>query len=261
MVTRFHWDHMMRSKDTWTFLACIFGLQASYLTWGVLQEELMSAEFNPTPVTPSGKFPSATFCVFSNRLLAIIVAFVACRIVHGTVKSAAPLLSFTPCSLSNTVSSWAQYKALNFVAFSMQTIFKSTKVIPIMFMGTVLKGTSYSTVEYVEAVAITIGVATFGLNKEPSHKSSNGVAESEGAWNGEAIGFALLCAYVLADSFTAQWQSKLYNQYGKIDQWHMMFGVNVSSIVITIFALVLTGELYMSFEFLYYNPLCIWLQI
>jgi adenosine 3'-phospho 5'-phosphosulfate transporter B2 len=160
------------------------------------------------------------------------------------------------------MSSWAQYKALNYVAFSMQTIFKSTKVIPIMFMGTILKGTSYSSIEYAEAVAITIGVATFGLNKESSHKSSSGGgADWGGGWSGEAVGFVLLCTYVLADSFTAQWQSKLYNQYGKIDQWHMMYGVNMSSIIITLTVLVLTGELYLSLEFLYYNPLCIWFQV
>ncbi len=262
MSVHMNWSEMMRSKDTWQFLACIFGLQASYLTWGVMQEELMSAKFNPTPATPSGKFPSATFCVFSNRLLAIIVAFIACQMVHGTVKSTAPLLSFTPCSLSNTMSSWAQYKALNYVAFSMQTIFKSTKVIPVMLMGTVLKGASYSLTEYAEAVAITTGVAVFGLNRESSHKSSSSSgAEEEGAWSGDAIGFALLCMYVLSDSFTAQWQSKLYKQYGKIDQWHMMYGVNVSSIIITMSALVLTGELYLSLEFLYYNPVTIWFQI
>ena len=192
------------TKDTWQFLACVGGLQASSLTWGVMQEELMSHPFDPTPRTPSGIFPSATFCVFSNRLLAIIVAYIACKYVHGTVTSTAPLLAFTPCSLSNTISSWSQYKALNYVTFSMQTIFKSTKVIPVMLMGTFMRGISYGGIEYAEAVAITAGVGIFSFNKE--HRPDG--AEKED-WE-EYVGFALLCSYVLCDAFTSQWQSKLY---------------------------------------------------
>jgi hypothetical protein len=46
-----------------------------------------------------GMFPSATFCVFSNRFLAIIVAAMCCWWWHGTVLSSAPLLYFTPCAI------------------------------------------------------------------------------------------------------------------------------------------------------------------
>ena len=126
----------------------------------------MSQKFDPTPLNPSGMFPSATFCVFSNRLLAIVVAFTVCIYMHGTPLSSASLLAFTPCSLSNTISSWSQYKALNYVTFSMQTIFKSTKVIPVMVMGTLLQGSKYKTIEYAEAAAITFGVFIFlGLTR------------------------------------------------------------------------------------------------
>lgn len=218
----------------------------------------MSQKFEPTPLNPSGMFPSATFCVFSNRLLAIIVAYAACKYMHGTVQSSAPLMAFTPCSLSNTISSWSQYKALNYVTFSMQTIFKSTKVIPVMLMGNVLQGASYSKVEYLEAICITCGVAIFGMNKEHRQKAEG---EDDGDDWEEWLGMALLCAYVLCDAFTSQWQGKLYKQYGKIDQWHMMYGVNISSIVITIAAMTVGNEWVQVAEFLYYNPTTIWFNI
>ena len=47
---------------------CFVGLQLSYLTWGYVQEKVMTTEYT------TGRFPSATFCVFSNRVLAILVA-------------------------------------------------------------------------------------------------------------------------------------------------------------------------------------------
>lgn len=206
------------------FLLCFGSLQGSYIVWGMMQELIMDTHFNPTPMTPSGHFPSATFCVFSNRFLAIIVSAIACWLTHGTTKSAAPLLSFTPAAISNTMSSWAQYQALDFVSFALQTIFKSTKIIPVMLMGTVLKGTVYSKLEYIEAVGITIGIIIFSMSK------SNFMSNS---WTNEVIGFLLLSLYVLADSFTSQWQSKIYKDYGKIDHFQMMFGINVSSIIIT----------------------------
>jgi adenosine 3'-phospho 5'-phosphosulfate transporter B2 len=206
------------------FMFCFLSLQGSYIVWGMMQELIMNTQFNPAPMTPSGHFPSATFCVFSNRFLAIFVSAVACYMRHGTTTSAAPLLSFTPAAISNTLSSWGQYEALDYVSFALQTIFKSTKIIPVMLMGTFLKGTVYTRLEYFEAIGITTGIVIFSMSK------SNFASTS---WTNEVIGFLLLSLYVLADSFTSQWQSRLYRDYGKIDHFQMMFGVNVSSIIIT----------------------------
>ena len=115
------------------FLFCFCGLQASYLTWGYMQELIMTTQFNPTKNVPSGKFPSAAFCVFSNRFLAVLVALVAVRIKHGAFfeNNKAPLWAFTPCALSNTMSSWSQYASLKYVSFPVQTVFKSSKIIPL----------------------------------------------------------------------------------------------------------------------------------
>lgn len=239
-------------QTAFDFMLCFFGLQVSYILWGMMQELIMNTEFEPTPRTPSGKFPSATFCVFSNRFLAIIVSALCCLCYHGTIYSAAPLISFSPCALSNTLSSWGQYQALSFVGFSLQTIFKSMKVIPVMIMGTVLKGTKYSFIEYVEAVGITLGVITFSMSK--------GNFNSDSATN-QVVGFLLLCLYIVSDSFTAQWQSRIYRDYGKIDSIQMMFGVNVSAIIITVGALLLSGEIFAVYEFLSYNPSALWYNI
>lgn len=213
----------------------------------------MNTQYTPTPLNPNGMFPSATFCVFSNRFLALIVAGILCYVTSGSLFSTAPLLSFTPCALSNTISSWSQYQALTFVSFSLQTLFKSTKVIPVMFMGKVLKGTNYSYVEYIEAVSITIGVLLF------SYFQSDG--DGDKSETTEIIGFILLCSYVLADSFTSQWQSKIYKDYGKISHYHMMFGINVSSIIMTIAALLVSGEIPQVIEFFYYNPKTLWYNV
>jgi solute carrier family 35 (adenosine 3'-phospho 5'-phosphosulfate transporter), member B2 len=235
------------------FCCCFFGLQISYLIWGIMQELIMDTKFLPTPLNPSGMFPSATFCVFSNRCLAIIVAAIICRLKYGSFQSGAPLIYFTPCAISNTISSWGQYQALSYVSFSLQTLFKATKVIPVMVMGRLLKGTTYCPAEYIEALLITGGVAFFSLSSKTTHKNAD-----EGF---ELAGFILLSVYVLADSFTSQWQSRIYRDYGKIDHFHMMYGVNVSSIIVTSIALIASGEIPRVIEFMVYNPTALWYNV
>ena len=55
---------------------------------------------------------------------------------------------------------------------TLQVLFKSAKVIPVMLMGKVINKAQYSVSDYLEAVVITCGVATFSLSK-----SSAGAAD------------------------------------------------------------------------------------
>jgi adenosine 3'-phospho 5'-phosphosulfate transporter B2 len=230
------------------FLFCFAGLQISYLTWGYMQELIMTTTFEPTPSAPDGKFPSAAFCVFSNRFLAIIVAIIAVRIRHGAVlaNNVAPLVAFAPCALSNTMSSWSQYASLRYVSFPVQTVFKSSKIIPVMIMGKVLKGTSYPLGKYAEAFLITVGVAIFSIaSKSSDHDTST-----------QIIGLLFMCMYIMFDCFTSQWQDKVYVKYGRanVDPYQMMLGVNSTAIIMTTSGLILNGDIPKIIEFFRVNP-------
>jgi len=72
-------------QEVLKFLFCFCGLQVSYITWGYMQELIMTSVFLPTKSSPDGRFPSAAFCVFSNRFLAIIVAMISVKIRHGAI--------------------------------------------------------------------------------------------------------------------------------------------------------------------------------
>mmetsp|Transcript_23032 Transcript_23032/g.41094 ORF Transcript_23032/g.41094 Transcript_23032/m.41094 type:complete len:375 (+) Transcript_23032:170-1294(+) len=230
------------------FLFCFTGLQLSYLTWGYMQELIMTTTFTPTASAPDGRFPSAAFCVFSNRFLAIIVAVIAVKIRHGAVvaNNVAPLMAFAPCALSNTMSSWSQYASLRYVSFPVQTVFKSSKIIPVMIMGRVLKGTGYPTSQYAEAFMITVGVAIFSVFSKSSDKDTTT----------EVIGLAFMCMYICFDCFTSQWQDKVYVKYGRanVDPYQMMLGVNSSAILMTTTGLIVNGDIPKIIEFFKANP-------
>ncbi|CAB9512440.1 Adenosine 3'-phospho 5'-phosphosulfate transporter 1 [Seminavis robusta] len=235
-------------KQAFKFALCFCGLQASYLTWGYMQELIMTTQFHPTNRVPEGKFPSAAFCVFSNRFLAVIVALISVRIRKGAffANNKAPLIAFTPCALSNTMSSWSQYASLKYVSFPVQTVFKSSKIIPVMMMGKVLKGTNYPLGQYVEALLITVGVAIFSIMSKSSDSDKNT----------ELIGLVFLLCYISFDSFTSQWQDRVYTEYGRanVDPYQMMLGVNMSAIIITTTGLLITGDFPIVWEFLLANP-------
>lgn len=230
------------------FTFCFVGLQASYLLWGYMQELIMTKTFTPTESAPDGKFPSAAFCVFSNRFLAVIVAMIAVKINHGSVfaNNKAPLLAFTPCAVSNTVSSWSQYASLKFVSFPVQTVFKSSKIIPVMLMGKFLQNISYPFSQYIEAFFITVGVAIFSISSKSSDSDTNT----------QVVGLLFMICYICSDSFTSQWQHRLYNTYGKanIDPYQMMLGVNANAIIITTVGLLVSGDYAKVYEFLLVNP-------
>ena len=219
-------------------LFCFVGLQLSYLTWGYVQEKVMTKEYR------TGRFPSAAFCVFSNRVLAIVVALVATVYQHGRVTVPAPLTAFAPCSISNSMSSWGQYQALHYVSFPLQTLSKSTKIIPVMLMGKLLNKKTYAWQEYGEAVAISLGVTIFSLADSGSKASATT----------EAFGVVWLLVYIVFDSFTSQWQSRVYKDHPSVDQFQMMFAVNAWSIILTMAGLIVSGEMWTSLAFISENP-------
>lgn len=209
---------------------CFLGLQLSFVTWGVVQEQVMTTEYK------LGKFKSSTFLVFGNRFLAL---FLALSIVlykkYTSTKplKEAPFTSFAPFSLSNSMSSWAQYDSLKYVSFPTQVLSKSCKIIPVMLVGVLINKKTYSLLEYAEAVLITCGVAIFNFSE-----SGN---KSKGAHEDSIYGIFLLIFYLFCDSFTSQWQSKVYKKY-EIDQYQMMLGGNVWSLLLTGISLIYTGE-------------------
>jgi adenosine 3'-phospho 5'-phosphosulfate transporter B2 len=221
-------------------LFCFLGLQFSYVWWGIVQEQLMTKEYK------LGKFKSSTFCVFGNRFLALIISFVIVamkKFGSRTPVKEAPYHVYAPSSISNSVSSWAQYEALKFISFPTQVLSKSCKIIPVMLVGIFVNKKTYGLLEYLDALLITTGVAMFTFSEKSGTRASRGADEDT------AYGIILLLSYLLCDSFTSQWQSRVFKQYG-VDQYQMMFGVNIWSVFFTGISLLLSGEGTESMQFI-----------
>jgi solute carrier family 35 (adenosine 3'-phospho 5'-phosphosulfate transporter), member B2 len=145
-------------------IGCFVGIQVSYVLWGVAQEQIMTRTYK------LGKFKSSTFCVFGNRLLALLISM--CVVMYNRYTKPkmynAPSSAYIPSSLSNSISSWAQYEALKYLSFPSQVLSKSCKIIPVMLVGILLNNKSYPMIEYIEALSITAGVALFTFSQKPA---------------------------------------------------------------------------------------------
>eukprot|EP01038_Epipyxis_sp_PR26KG_P005625 gene5625-7769_t len=230
-----------QTRRTLKLIFCFAGLQISYLLWGITQENLMTHEYK------HGKFKNASLCVFGNRLLALLLSFALVVYTNHTAEVSeqakkAPYFSYLPSSLSNTVSSWAQYECLKFVSFPSQVLSKSCKIIPVMLVGMLLHKKSYPVIEYVEAALITLGVSLFTLTE----KSPGQLADK----NDTVYGVSLLVLYLICDSFTSQWQSKIYKEFG-VNQYQMMLGVNIWSMALTGLSLFRDDQFIPSITFLF----------
>ncbi|KAE8286650.1 Adenosine 3'-phospho 5'-phosphosulfate transporter 1 [Larimichthys crocea] len=237
--TRNEGDSGSSVKQVIKLIFCAAGLQVSYLTWGVLQERVMTRSYGATTPEDEGeKFKDSQFLVFMNRILALTVSGLWC-ILFKQPRHGAPMYKYSFASLSNIMSSWCQYEALKYISFPTQVLAKASKVIPVMLMGKIVSHKSYEYWEYFTAVLISVGVSMFLLSSTPSKHPSTVTTFS---------GIVILVGYIVFDSFTSNWQDNLFKY--KMSSVQMMFGVNLFSCLFTIGSLLEQGAFFDSLAFM-----------
>ncbi|XP_048063750.1 adenosine 3'-phospho 5'-phosphosulfate transporter 1 [Megalobrama amblycephala] len=227
------------ARQAFKLIFCAAGLQASYLTWGVLQERVMTRSYGATEVEGSGeRFKDSQFLVFMNRILALTVSGLWC-VLFKQPRHGAPMYKYSFASLSNILSSWCQYEALKYISFPTQVLAKASKVIPVMLMGKIVSHKSYEYWEYFTAALISVGVSMFLLTSSTGKHPSTVTTFS---------GVIILGGYIVFDSFTSNWQDNLFKY--KMSSVQMMFGVNLFSCLFTVGSLLEQGAFFDSLAFM-----------
>lgn len=223
---------------------CVVGLQGSYLTWGVLQERIMTHEYRrPGEATshPGVKFNNTQYLVFLNRILALVVAVVFTRL-RRQPRDTAPLYQYSFCSISNIMSSWFQYEALKYVSFPVQLLCKASKVLPTMLMGRLVNKRQHELYEYATAVLLSAGIALFLFSYHSHDDQLDHGARLSSATVTTFSGIALMIGYLVFDSYTSNWQEELFKQH-RMSSMQMMVGINIFSCFLTFIALLEQGSL------------------
>jgi adenosine 3'-phospho 5'-phosphosulfate transporter B3 len=90
--------------------------------------------------------------------------------------------------------------SIRYVSYPTKVIFKSTKLVPTMFVATMLQGQRYSTIDYLSAFLLCAGAAGFGFGE--STNTSDDKPSS-------TYGIILLLISICCDSFTPNIQQRL----------------------------------------------------
>mmetsp|Transcript_6400 Transcript_6400/g.15169 ORF Transcript_6400/g.15169 Transcript_6400/m.15169 type:complete len:554 (-) Transcript_6400:98-1759(-) len=240
-VLEFDQVQMSRAQVIKRLLFCSLMLNVTFVTWGALQERMLTRRY---PRHTGDYFTYSYALVFSNRLWTLILSSSLMWYLKPRLSRSTVLYEYSFPSISNMLSSWCQYEALRYLSFPATTLFKSFKLGPVMLMGKLLGNKNYPVYDYFVALVIGCGIALFMSSTDDLRFSFNqdylGNAETASAkWTG----VMLLCFFLFFDSFTSQFQSRLFQRHLDLSIVELMFATSAFSTVLSAITLVHTNEL------------------
>lgn len=209
--------HGVSAKEVLLLAFCVAGIWASYLTQGVLSENLSTKKFGPD----GERFEQLTFLNLTQNVVCLLWA--ACMLAFWRDESGGkpPLSAYWTPSISNSIGPACGIVALKYISYPAQVLAKSSKMIPVMLMGALVYGVRYSPSEYVCTLLVAGGVSVFALFKGSSK------AASKLAHPNAPLGYLLCLANLTLDGFTNATQDSITKKYQNSSVYHIMMGMNL----------------------------------
>jgi solute carrier family 35 (UDP-galactose transporter), member B1 len=168
------------------------GIFLSFSFFAIKQEDVYKRAYG-------GEYFAYTFfALVIERGINALVALIG-MMALGKSGLRIPHLDIFNSGVSQVVAMAASNEALRYVSYPTQVLGKSCKMVPVMAGGIVLGGRTYSTIEYLQVLMITMGVVVFNFGGK---KKGGGSADSP-------YGLALIAFSLLMDAFTGGLQDKV----------------------------------------------------
>lgn len=230
-------------------LRCIFygvSIVASLLVYGLWQERIMAL-----PYQKKDFFNISVFLILFNRVFGIVFAFGMVKVKGEPCCPSASLWKYVLISMPTLVASLCQYEALKYVAFAVQVLGKSFKMMPIMLWGLLAFRKKYRFIDWMVAGLVTCGVMLFMLGGDisPEYRSDGST------W----FGIALLLAFIVLDGFTSTFQENLFAE-DMASKYNQMLHINLCSAAISSLVLYGSGGFPEALKFCRAHPV-VWVDI
>ncbi|KAI3985844.1 hypothetical protein MKX01_026630 [Papaver californicum] len=196
---------------------CIAGIWSAYITQGVLQETLSTKRFGPD----GERFEHLSFLNLAQNVVCLFWSFIMSKLWSGSSSGGAPWWSYWSAGITNTIGPAMGIEALKYISYPAQVLAKSSKMIPVMLMGTLVYGIKYSLPEYVCTFLVAGGVSVFALAKTSS-KTISKLAHPNAP-----LGYGLCFLNLTFDGFTNATQDSITSRYPKTSAWDIMLGMNL----------------------------------
>ncbi|KAL5100314.1 hypothetical protein RYX36_004641 [Vicia faba] len=196
---------------------CIAGIWSAYIYQGILQETVSTKRFGPD----GERFEHLAVLNLAQNVVCLIWSFIMITIWGGGISGGAPWWSYWSAGITNTIGPAMGIEALKYISYPAQVLAKSSKMIPVMLMGSLVYGIKYTIPEYLCTFLVAGGVSTFALLKTSS-KTINKLAHPNAP-----LGYGLCFLNLAFDGFTNATQDSLKARYPKTSAWGIMLGMNL----------------------------------
>ncbi|XP_073306052.1 UDP-galactose/UDP-glucose transporter 4-like isoform X3 [Primulina huaijiensis] len=134
--------------------------------------------------------------------------------------------------------------SLAYLNYPAQIMFKSTKVLPVMVMGTFIPGLrrKYPAHEYISAMLLVVGLILFTL------------ADANSSPNFSPIGIVMITGALVMDAFLGNLQEAIFTINPETSQMEMLFCSTVVGLPFLLPPMILTGELFKAWNSCYEHP-------
>ena len=200
----------------------ILSLYSIFIYWGYLQEKLTSTKYSIF----KGKFrpkmykrPSVDFVQWQySFVLNLSMAFVSCVTAvivdslfpSNIVSQLPPASTYWKAALSSALASPIGYTSLRYINYPLMILTKSSKPVPVMFIGTLFYQKKYSWYKYMGTALVCTGISLFTLFKEQKQSNNSGTS-SEASYI--YVGIFLVLLNLTLDGYTNNEQDFIFTKY------------------------------------------------
>ncbi|XP_039051808.1 UDP-galactose/UDP-glucose transporter 3-like [Hibiscus syriacus] len=196
---------------------CVAGIWSAYIYQGILQETLSTKRFGPD----GKRFEHLSFLNLAQNVICLVWSYIMINLWSSGSSGGAPWWTYWSAGITNTIGPAMGIEALKYISYPAQVLAKSSKMIPVMLMGTLVYGIRYSFPEYICTFLVAGGVSMFALIK--TSKKSISKLEHPNA----PLGYGLCFLNLAFDGFTNATQDSINTRYPKTSAWDIMLGMNL----------------------------------
>jgi solute carrier family 35 (adenosine 3'-phospho 5'-phosphosulfate transporter), member B3 len=182
------------------FTICVFGIFVFYFVYGLAQESLFT-EWRKEGVACGWLLTFIQYAFYATFTYVQRLASGHSGEVRVTPTSAYVVLaafSVGTVGLSNA--------SCDFLTYPTQVLFKSSKILPVMLMGTIILRKRYRPVEYICVLMITLGLFFLNSSSKSNHHANGNETDT-------TLGFILISSALMCDALIGNVQEKVFKQY------------------------------------------------
>lgn len=199
----------------------VLTLYAVFITWGYLQEKIASKQY--TIVYHYDGVMNTWNHPFVLNVFMSISCCITATLVDGLLQARhqpperhdVSFSAFWKVAISSAVASPIGYEALKYISFPMMILSKSSKHVPVMFVGKVFYGKQYAWYKYLCVGMVCTGISVFTLAKS-SAANHDDLAPSvdKASLLTTLYGLLLVMINLSLDGITSNEQDRLFAKQG-----------------------------------------------